>query len=73
MIFLEIRNFVMAPPDTRRITGPESSRDYRIFVPKDCVKTSTSKADLQKRPDGRAKDDDHRTVCETFIKNFNFL
>ena len=56
--------FVMAPTDTRRITGPENSRDYRIYVSKE-----KSKTDLHKRPDSRANDDDHRTVCKQKIKD----
>ena len=54
----------MPPPDTRRICGPESSRDYRIFV-----STKEKKKEIvEGRPDGRSKDDEHRPVCEHLNK-----
>ena len=51
----------MPPPDTRRIAGPESSQDYRIFV-----STEKPKVESLVRPDGR-KDDEHRPVCKSDI------
>jgi hypothetical protein len=50
----------MPPPDTRRICGPESSRDFRIFVSAEKKK----EIDIGGRPDGRKKDDEHRPVCK---------
>ena len=49
----------MPPPDSRRICGPDTSKDYRLFVTNKHPERSA-----KGRPDGRIKDDEHRPICK---------
>jgi len=58
----------MPLPDHRRINGPESSLDYKIFSAEDQVETELNK----KRADGRLQTSNHRPICKLLLNTLKF-
>jgi hypothetical protein len=58
----------MAPPDHRRINGPETSFDYKIYSAE-----STLKKPPKHRIDGRVQTTDHRSLCKPFCSNIHLI
>ena len=61
---LGLLSLTMPQPDTRRVPGPEASKDYKAYVQKAKTIIKRNGGKSSKRKDGRESLDTHRSLCK---------